>query len=59
MPATSKAQRKFFGMLEHNPGMAKERGVDMTKEQMHDFAATKEKGLPERKRSFKLPSSRS
>lgn len=46
MPATSKAQR-FFGMLEHNPGMAREKGITMSKDQMHDFAATKEKGLPE------------
>jgi len=48
MPAVSKKQRKFFGMLEHNPGMAEERGIHMTHQQMHDFAATKEKGLPER-----------
>lgn len=46
MPAKSVAQRRFFGMLEHNPGMAKARGVNMTKEQMHDFAATPEKNLP-------------
>ena len=46
MPAVSKKQRRFFGMLEHNPGMAKEHGIDMTHSQMHDFAATKEKGLP-------------
>ena len=50
MPATSIAQRKFFGMLEHNPGMAKARGIDMTKSQMHDFAATKDTGLPEHKK---------
>lgn len=48
MPAESKKQRRFFGMLEHNPGMAKARGIDMTKGQMHDFAATSEKGLPMR-----------
>ena len=48
MPATSKAQQRFFGMLEHNPGMAKARGIHMTKDQMHDFAATNTKGLPER-----------
>lgn len=53
MPATSKAQRRFFGMLEHNPGMAKKRGINMTHEQMHDFAATKEKGLPQYAKSKK------
>ena len=49
MPSVSVAQRHFFGMLEHNPGMAKERGINMTKSQMHDFASTKEKGLPKHK----------
>lgn len=48
MPAKSVAQRKFFGMLEHNPGMAKAKGVKMTHQQMHDFATTKDKGLPKR-----------
>lgn len=56
MPAVSKRQRRFFGMIEHNPEMAKERGIHMTHQQMHDFAATKEKGLPEqappRKRNY-------
>jgi hypothetical protein len=47
MPAVSRKQRRFFGMLEHNPEMARERGIHMTKSQMHDFAATREKGLPE------------
>ena len=37
-------------MLEHNPEMAKARGIDMTKSQMHDFAATKDTGLPEHKK---------
>ena len=46
MPAVSKAQRKFFGMLEHNPGMAKKRGIKMTHAQMHEYASTSEKNLP-------------
>lgn len=50
MPAKSKAQRRMFGWLEHNPGAAKAKGINMTKSQMHDFAATKESGLPERKK---------
>lgn len=51
MPSVSKAQRRFFGMLEHNPGMAKEKGINMTHQQMHDFASTPESNLPERKSS--------
>ena len=47
MPAKSQAQQRFFGMLEHTPGMAKSKGIDMSKSQMHDFASTPEKGLPE------------
>jgi hypothetical protein len=52
MPAVSKAQRRFFGWLEHTPGAAKKRGVHMTHQQMHDYAATKDTGLPERKKKF-------
>ena len=52
MPATSQAQRRFFGWAEHNPEQAKAEGVlpKMDKEQMHDFAATPEKGLPAKKK---------
>jgi hypothetical protein len=49
MPAVSKAQRRFFGMCEHHGGANCPKG--MSKAQMHDFAATKEKYLPERKRT--------
>ncbi len=48
MPATSKAQRRFFGLMAHNPKMAKKAGIDMTKAQMMDYASTPEKGLPEK-----------
>lgn len=47
MPAVSQAQQRFFGMLEHNPGMAKEKGIHMTHQQMHDFAVGPEKQKPE------------
>jgi len=47
MPAESKAQRRFFGMLEHNPGMAEKKGIHMSKDEMHKMASTSEKGLPE------------
>lgn len=46
MPATSIKQRRFFGMMEHTPGMAKSKGIKMTKSQMSDFASTKDAGLP-------------
>lgn len=48
MPATSKAQRRAMAIAEHHPSesyypsMTKMRHSDL-----HDFASTKEKGLPE------------
>lgn len=50
MPAVSKAQGRFFRWAEHNPAQAKAEGkaTGMTKSQMHDFAATPEKGLPKK-----------
>jgi hypothetical protein len=52
MPSTSVAQKRFFGWLSHNPIQAAAEGIKtgMTKDQMRDFAATPEKGLP-----FKVP----
>ena len=49
MPAPSKSMRRAAAIAEHHPeelyarnaGLAK-----MTQSQLHDFAATKEKGLP-------------
>lgn len=46
MPATSIAQRRFFGGWEHDPEGMHGARPKMTHEQMHDFAATPEKGLP-------------
>lgn len=49
MPAESKAQRKLMGMALHHPEKLykRNRGVmGMSKGQLHDFAKTKEKGLP-------------
>ena len=51
MPATSKKQSRFFRWAEHNPGQAKAEGkypTGMSKSDMHDFAATPDKGLPEK-----------
>ncbi len=58
MPAKSVAQRKLFGACEHGSDYAScPKG--MTKKQMHDFASTKDKGLPYRvKAKRKLRSKR-
>lgn len=50
MPAKSKAQRRFMAMCEHSKG-TKKGCPDMSKSKMREFAKTKEKGLPERKRT--------
>lgn len=50
MPAKSKAQRIAVAIAEHSPGklFARNKGLlSMDKEDMHDFAATPEKGLPQ------------
>jgi len=53
MPAGSEKQRKLMAIAEHHPEQLYSRNRDvlgMTKGQLHDFASTKEKGLPARKR---------
>lgn len=52
MPAKSIKQRRFMAMAEHGK-IPKSRMPDMTKGQMHDFAATKEKNLPMKKKPTK------
>jgi hypothetical protein len=58
MPAKSKAQRIATAIAEHEPEKlyARNKGLaDMTHKQLHDFASTKEKGLPEHKKaSYKM-----
>jgi len=49
MPSTSKAQRRATAIAEHHPEQlhARNRGMlKMTQRQLHDFASTREKGLP-------------
>jgi hypothetical protein len=59
MPAESKAQRIAMAIAEHHPEelSAKNAGLkDMTHQQLHDFASTPEKGLPQhvhKKASYK------
>ena len=53
MPSLSKAQQEAMAIAEHSPGKlyAKNKGLlKMSHKQLHDFAATKRKGLPERKK---------
>jgi len=52
MPAESEAQRRLMAIAEHHPSEVNKenRGVlKMDHKQLHDFASTKEKGLPEHK----------
>jgi hypothetical protein len=49
MPAKSKAQQIAMAIAEHNPSKLYARNKGLTKmshSQLHDFAATKRKGLP-------------
>jgi hypothetical protein len=53
MPAKSVAQRKAIAIAEHAPNKLYDRNkglLGMTQGQMHDFAATPEKGLPQKKK---------
>jgi hypothetical protein len=48
MPARSVAQRKLIAIALHHPGKVKAKNrsiLSMKREDMHDFAATKETGL--------------
>ena len=57
MPAVSRDQRIAMAIAEHHPEelSAKNAGLkEMTHKQLHDFASTPEKGLPEHvKHSYK------
>ena len=56
MPAKSKAQRKLMGLALHHPEKikGKNKGVlKMSKNQLEDFAVTKEKKLPYHKKRKK------
>jgi hypothetical protein len=56
-PARSKAQRRAMAIAENAPEelYGKNKGLlKMTKKQLHDFASTKEKGLPEKVKPKKV-----
>lgn len=46
MPAKSKAQQQFMAIAEHQPSKLRGKKPDMTKSQLHDFAATPSRELP-------------
>lgn len=51
MPARSRDQRIAMAIAEHHPEQLYSRNkglLKMSKQQLHDFAATKERGLPKR-----------
>ena len=53
MPAVSKKQRRAMAIAEHHPEMLykKNKGLlKMSKEQLSDYASTKEKRLPAKKK---------
>ena len=52
MPATSIKQRRLFAIAEHHPEQLHKanRGLlGLSHQALHDFASTKESGLPEKK----------
>ena len=52
MPAKSKKQRRAMAIAEHHPEKLYKRNrgmLEMEKSELHDFAETREKGLPRKK----------
>jgi hypothetical protein len=58
MPASSKAFQSLAAIAEHNPSAVSKKNrsvLSMTKKQLHDFASTPRKGLPEHKKKKRGP----
>lgn len=47
MPAVSVAQQQYMAIAEHDPSKLKGKRPKMTQQQLHDFAATPTKDLPD------------
>ena len=47
MPAESQAQQRYMAIAEHHPEKLRGKKPNMTHQQLHDFASTPRKGLPE------------
>ena len=55
MPAVSKKQRIAMAIAEHHPSQLYKRNkgmLKMSKEQLHDYASTKEKNLPKKSKKM-------
>jgi len=55
MPAVSKAQRRAMAIAKHHPSKLYKRNrglLKMSKSHLHDFAKTKEHGLPRKKKKL-------
>ena len=52
-PAKSKAQQEFMGAELARKRAGKRTKTKMTEQQLHEFASTKRKGLPARKKHTK------
>ena len=58
MPAKSKAQRQAMAIAEHHPEKLYKRNkgmAEMSKTQLHHYATTPDKNLPERKGTARIP----
>lgn len=53
MPAVSKKQRRFMGAELRRKRAGQKTQTGMSEQQLEDFAGTKEKNLPARKRTAK------
>lgn len=60
MPATSQSQQRLFAAAEHGATFPKAKTLrrTMTHAQLHDFAATKRRGLPDRKGTIRTLANR-
>jgi hypothetical protein len=53
MPAKSKKQRRAMAIAKHHPSKLYKKNrrlLKMSKKQLHEYASTKEKGLPKKKK---------
>lgn len=61
MPSVSKSQRKLAAIALHHPELLREENKSMKKmpkDKLREFASTKEKNLPERKKKTRKKASR-
>jgi hypothetical protein len=58
MPSVSPAQRSLFAIAEHEPWKLHKRNqhlaTDMSKSQLHDYAATKNADMPKKHTNYRM-----